>query len=147
MADLFFEFTNYQKEEDLRKFIEIQNDVADYVTYNIGFVKNERAALARFCYSSILFIKKNNETIGSIEYHKYFDAIYIIGFAIKKQFQGLGLGYGALTTFIFSFFENENCFILDVHKHNNKAIGLYRKIGFEIFEKKSDILKMSMQKI
>ncbi|MDB2411946.1 GNAT family N-acetyltransferase [Litoricolaceae bacterium] len=62
-------------------------------------------------------------------------AIYIV-----KKYRGRGLGFKIITKFLFNYTDNENFnkFSVKVKKQNSKAILLYKRLGFHVYEESAE---------
>ena len=62
-------------------------------------------------------------------------AIYIV-----KKYRGRGLGFRIITNFLFRYTDNKNLnkFSVKVKKQNSKAIRLYKRLGFHVYEESTE---------
>lgn len=83
-------------------------------------------------FSRFFVLKDNEEVIGYVGMWLMFENCDLVNIAIKKAYQGKGLGE-KLLKFILSEAIKEKCEFmhLEVRVSNLKAISLYKKYGFE----------------
>ncbi len=86
-----------------------------------------------------LILEKNDEIIGylcSMVMGK--DIVHLLNFAIKKKYQGRGIG-SLFLSFFLKLIKNDlvlSKVILEVREKNSRAIALYKKFGFVVIDKK-----------
>lgn len=91
-------------------------------------------------YGKVLVLKDQGEVKGVAEYIRSFNGneCYLYGFAIKKEFRGMGLGFFLLEKTV-DLLRKEKIkkIVLTVAPENEKGLSLYKKQGF----KKEKLLK------
>ena len=81
---------------------------------------------------TIYITKLGNEIIGCIVISQIFDESEILQFWIKGSQQGHGYGAQLINNTLHSVrLSGATIVFLEVASHNNKAIALYKKIGFK----------------
>lgn len=121
-------------EENIRIFTSIQNSVANPKTYRMGYV-TEEGAVDRFNDANILFIKKNDQIVGTLEYQlRTSDCAYIKSIAISSEFKHEKIGRKALKLLFDSFLRYISNISLNVHPENH-ALEIYKSLWFIIVKK------------
>ena len=70
-----------------------------------------------------------------------------LGILVADQYQNKGLGKRIMEMLLKAFYKlNEKKLYLSVDKDNIKAINLYKKFGFDLLEKKENVLYYILQK-
>ena len=77
-------------------------------------------------------IDENNNYIGYGRIRKVFDS-YLVGFAMKPEYTGKGLGFEFVNTIINDL---HGRLLLEVRESNKRAINCYKKVGFNTIDKK-----------
>jgi ribosomal-protein-alanine N-acetyltransferase len=75
-------------------------------------------------------VEANGNIIGYLVCWYYASEIHIGNIAVRKDYQGQGIGTYLLKK-IFGMFQNYNIAYLEVRKNNITAIKLYKKFGFD----------------
>jgi ribosomal-protein-alanine N-acetyltransferase len=75
-------------------------------------------------------IEENNEIIGYIICWYYFNEIHIGNIAVRRLFQGRGLGKYMLNM-VFEYFKEYEKAFLEVRETNKPAQQLYKSFGFQ----------------
>lgn len=121
-------------EENINLFILIQKSVANPKTFKMGYV-NRKEAVKRFKKAEVLFIKEEDNIVGTLEYQlKDDDYAYLKSIAILPEFQGRHLCRQSLSILFNENLGHISKFSLNTHP-KNKALKLYKSIGF-VIEKK-----------
>lgn len=118
-------------EKNINIFILIQNSVYNPKTFKMGSVTKEKAVY-RFNDAEVLFIKEDDNIVGTLEYQLGYDSYaYIKSIAISPEFQGKNIGRQSLLLLLSDNLKHISKIGLNTHPEN-KALGLYQSIGFVV---------------
>ena len=137
--------------EDLTEILEIES-------YSFVVPWNKEAMEAEFTsnpFAKVLVATINNKVIGFLDYYITFNSSTIAQIAVHKDYRRQGVGE-ALMRYMFDSIESSNkslkdeieieeffveLMTLEVRESNEKAINLYKKLGFEELRKKPKYYK------
>jgi len=110
---------------DVNRIQELENNF-NYVLKDIknDFLNNP--------FSHYLLFSKDKKIVGYINYYLLYDRIEIANFDVLKDYQNQGIGTKLLDYLIDAYSNRVNNITLEVRCDNAKAIGLYKKMKFEI---------------
>lgn len=87
--------------------------------------------------NAIYILKENNVLISYISLSFDGEIVEIYNLCVNKDYEHKGYGYQILK-FIIDYYKDASSFILEVRRSNDKAINLYKKVGFkEIYVRKN----------
>jgi RimJ/RimL family protein N-acetyltransferase len=124
------------KLEDFVFFLKVRNECAPYLHDNRLFSENECKPWFAKNHNNYLLIKKKHIKVGYVrltENNKLLKTL-TLGLDIDSNFRRQHIAYDTyLALFNHFFIVNEyKCLRLEVLSHNNKAISLYKKLGFRV---------------
>lgn len=110
---------------DLKYFDEIEDKFPN--VYNKGSIILE---YNNNPFMKIIVFLIEDKVVGFINYYEIYDRIEIANFNVLDFFQNHGIGTKLLTYLIKKYQNNYQNITLEVRKDNEKAIYLYKKMGF-----------------
>lgn len=110
---------------DLKYFDEIEDKFSN--VYNKGSIILE---YNNNPFMKIIVFLIEDKVVGFINYYEIYDRIEIANFNVLDFFQNHGIGTKLLTYLIKKYRNNYQNITLEVRKDNEKAIYLYKKMGF-----------------
>lgn len=119
-------------EADLSFLNEVRNDCVEYLHDSRTFTLEETKEWFRSKRPKYWIIWKGEIRIGYFRTSKYENRSIYVGADLHKDYQGKGLGYESYVKFlpfIFNYFDIDTV-KLEVFESNNRAINLYKKLGF-----------------
>jgi RimJ/RimL family protein N-acetyltransferase len=142
------------KHQDLDIFKKYSNDeeIHRYNPYDV-YNKATEMGLDNFIHDDnesryVICLKNSDEIIGDIGERKVPGSTEIkIGLTIfRKDLWGKGIGYQAIVQLL-GILKTRNVkkVILSVEKLNERALSLYKKVGFTIYSEEDDKYRMSIQ--
>lgn len=115
---------------DIPKLIEIEKSVAGTKIYSPMLTQDEWIKALEI--GVVYLIKKNGIIVGNISHEKKGkDYVHISGLAITPQFQGQGIAREVLKRILVEL-KNAKRIDLATHPDNEKALKLYKSLGFII---------------
>ena len=118
LKELFIDNINYFTEIE-EKFPNVYNDGSILFEYkNNPFMK-------------IVVYLIDDKVVGFINYYEIYDRIEIANFNVLDYFQNNGIGNKLINYVINKYKEKYKNITLEVRKDNEKAIKLYKKVGFK----------------
>ncbi len=110
---------------DLNIFSEIEDKFPN--VYNKGsiFLEYQNNPFMR-----IIVYLIDNKVVGFINYYEIYDRLEIANFNVLDYFQNQGIGTKLISYVIDKYKNNYKNITLEVRKDNEKAIKLYKKMGF-----------------
>lgn len=115
------------KESDIEEIIELEK-----VTFSstLGYSMLQEATYSKFVRAYVEC--NNNEILGYISLTFDSEVIEIMNFCVKKEYQGQGIGYQLLKN-VLNILKQEGALrsILEVRSKNERAINLYKKLGYK----------------
>lgn len=118
------------KIEDSKNFYELgsllKNNFKDF--YNLETIMKQN-------YSFIYGYYINKILVAFLHIEKSYDEIDIINIVVKEDYQGKEIGTKLLNE-LFTMFKDVVKYHLEVKVSNEKAINLYKKLGFEVVSKR-----------
>ena len=118
LKELFIDNINYFTEIE-EKFPNVYNDGSILFEYkNNPFMK-------------IVVYLIDDKVVGFINYYEIYDRIEIANFNVLDYFQNNGIGTKLINYVINKYKEKYKNITLEVRKDNEKAIKLYKKVGFK----------------
>ncbi|MFI3261141.1 MAG: N-acetyltransferase [bacterium] len=115
-------------EEDFDYIYKLGNHCFDNFSNTINLKSYKESS-----YNYIYLYKENNINMGFIIINKIEDEIEIIDIAVEEKYRNKKIGL-KLCDFIIQI--NEGKFFLEVNVNNTAAIGLYKKMKFNIIGKR-----------
>mgnify|MGYP001588459236 CR=1 FL=1 len=116
--------------EDLEVFIELEKSVAGSKVYSPMLDREE--ALREIEGNDVRFIKIGEEIAGSVMLEsKNPNHTYISGLVVPPRFQGMGVGKKVMEIVLKELAGKERVDLV-VHPENEKAVSLYKSLGFYI---------------
>lgn len=128
---------------DLPEFLEIRNEAKDFLHNNTVFNLNDAIKWFNNAKPIFYMITLNGKNIGYFRTSNLKDKSIYIGCDIHKIYRGYGLGYIVYKKFIpkiYDMFEVETI-KLEVLSTNDRAINLYKKLGFIEICKSNKIIR------
>lgn len=123
-------------EKDLESLLNLERSVNGVKTYSAMIDPEE--FLAEMKKSEVFIIEKNEQIVGSIMFEtKSPDHVYISGLVVAPDFQGQGIARRAMEL-VMEKIGNKNRIDLVTHPENDKAINLYKSLGFIIESQKEN---------
>jgi len=119
--------------EDIDEFLEVENTVADRKVFAILPDENEarKDALKDIIKYFVYFIERDGKTVGTASYEmKSENHAYLFGVVVPPEFQRQGIARRAVEI-ILEMLKDIKLIDLVVHPENEKAIGLYKALGFK----------------
>lgn len=111
--------------DDLIYFNEIEEKFPDI--YNQGSILNE---YKNNPFMKIVVFLMDNKIVGFINYYEIYDRIEIANFNVLPFFQNKGVGTKLMLYLIDKYSNKCQNITLEVRSDNEKAISLYKKVGF-----------------
>lgn len=121
------------KESDIEELIELENSC---LSTTLGYSMLYDSINSTFTRAYVEC--DNNEILGYISLTFDSEVIEIMNFCVKKEHQGKGIGYQIIEN-VLNMLKQEGAIrsILEVRSKNERAINLYKKIGYnEIHRRK-----------
>lgn len=121
-------------EDDLFWFAGVRNQVFDMLHNPQMFSLDETRSWFPNSETKYWVIENNNQKIGYFRIKSITNEKVLIGADIEPQFQGQGFGYSAYIDFVSQVLLPQGVTLLELRvlKKNEKAIRLYKKLGFKI---------------
>ena len=91
---------------------------------------------------NLKIIEVKNEPIGSLKFIKEKDHIFLSELFIMQKYQSKKIGSRIIKDYIRKSIAKKKTVKLQVLKINKRAVNLYKKLGFEIYEKDNVYFKM-----
>ncbi len=115
------------KESDIEELIELENAT---FSSTLGYSMLHDAIYSTFTRAYVEC--NNNEILGYISLTFDSEVIEIMNFCVKKEYQGQGIGYQLLKN-VLNMLKQEGALrsILEVRSKNERAINLYKKLGYK----------------
>ncbi len=101
-----------------KKFGDILNDVKNDLDSNP--------------FSNYLVYLENEKIVGYLNYYLMYDRIEIANFNVLEEFQNKHVGTSLIEYLINKYMGKVNNITLEVKSNNDKAIYLYKKMGFKM---------------
>ena len=122
------------KEGDLKEVAEIEKELfSDAWSYEQFLYEIKDNPFSHF-----YVLRLDNEIVGYLGLNILFERAEISVIAIKKNYEGRGLGYKLLKKAIYEAIGQEcEVLSLEVRVSNQRALKLYRRNGFELMRKRS----------
>ena len=130
--------------EDLNFLFEVSTEamrpVAETLNPEKVFDEQEERAKheEKFKPENIQVIQYDGQDVGRLRVVRSEDSIYIGGIQILPEYQGKGIGTSIFTDLVEESEKTGLPIVLEVHDVNEKAIGFYKKFGFQEGEKVKD---------
>ncbi len=115
---------------DVGVLIETEKSVAGTRTYSPMLEEEEWSE--ELTKSKVFLIKKDGAVVGNVSYEREGDErVYISGLVVKPKFQGKGVAKEVLKKLLDQF-ESVKKIDLVTHPENERALELYRSLGFVV---------------
>ena len=95
-------------------------------------LKNINNDLDNNPFSYFLLYIENGKIVGFINYYLMYEKIEIANFNVLEEYQNKGIGIKLIEYLINKYKGKVDNITLEVKKNNNKAIHIYKKMGFII---------------
>jgi len=93
-------------------------------------LKNINNDLDNNPFSYFLLYIENGKIVGFINYYLMYEKIEIANFNVLEEYQNKGIGIKLIEYLINKYKGKVDNITLEVKKNNNKAIHIYKKMGF-----------------
>ena len=124
------------KTDDITFFLKVRNECAPFLHDDRLFSEEECRPWLEKNYQNYLLIKKNDAKVGYIRltHNNKLLKLLTLGLDIDSNFRRQHIAYDTyLALFNHFFIVNQyKCLRLEVLSHNDKAISLYKKLGFNV---------------
>ena len=122
--------------DDLFWFVGVRNQVFEMLHNPQFFTLDQAISWFPNSQTKYWVIEKGNQNLGYFRVNSISNEKVLIGADIDPQFQGQGFGFSAYIEFVIQVLSPLGVQYLELRvlKKNDKAMGLYKKLGFEITE-------------